>query len=85
MTKFTDQIFMHEPSATVFAQESADALANPQLRRNFRRAMDGLMAKRRDQFLFPEDTDSLRELSRRICKNAVRTDPQLMEQLEANC
>jgi L-lactate dehydrogenase complex protein LldF len=76
---------MHEPSATVFAQESADALANPQLRRNFRRAMDGLMAKRRDQFPVPEDTESLRELARRIRKNALRKLPDLLEQLEANC
>ena len=76
---------MHEPSAVAFEQESADALANPQLRRNFRRAMDGLMAKRRDQFPVLDETERLRELARRIRKNAIRKLPELLEQLETNC
>jgi len=76
---------MHEPSAAAFERDSADALANPQLRRNFRLAMDGLMAKRRNQFPLLEDTEALRELARRIRKNAIRKLPELLEQLEANC
>ena len=60
-------------------------MANPQLRRNFRLAMDGLMAKRRNQFPLLEDTEALRELARRIRKNAIRKLPELLEQLEANC
>ena len=63
---------MHEPSAAAFERDSADALANPQLRRNFRRAMDGLMAKRCNQFPLLEDTEALRELARRIRKNVLR-------------
>ncbi len=76
---------MQTLSAAAFAQDSTEALANPQLRRNFRRAMDGLMTKRQVQFSQAEETEAFRELSYRIRKNALRQLPELLERLEARC
>ncbi len=76
---------MQTLSAESFAQDSTEALANPQLRRNFRQAMDGLMVKRRVQFSQAEETEAFRELGYRIRKNALRQLPELLERLEARC
>ncbi|PWV71828.1 LutB/LldF family L-lactate oxidation iron-sulfur protein [Halomonas sp. A11-A] len=67
-----------------FHRQAHDALGNPQIRGNFRRAMDGLMAKRRDAFA-DWDLEALRELGANIRLRALARLPDLLEQLEANC
>ncbi|HSH57994.1 MAG TPA: LUD domain-containing protein, partial [Halomonas sp.] len=67
-----------------FHRQAHDALANPQIRANFRKAMDGLMAKRRDSF-DEWDLEALRELGANIRLRALARLPDLLEQLEANC
>nr|WP_306672334.1 LutB/LldF family L-lactate oxidation iron-sulfur protein [Geothrix fuzhouensis] len=58
---------------------------DPQLRANFRRAMDGLIAKRLAQFPDPRDLQDLRDLSTAIRSRSLLCLPELLEQLEANC
>ena len=72
-------------SAEKFQQDTFAALNNPQLRRNFKRAMGGLMEKRQAVFADGEEWQELRELGRSIRANALRKLPELLEQLEANC
>ncbi|MCM5704733.1 LutB/LldF family L-lactate oxidation iron-sulfur protein [Larsenimonas salina] len=67
-----------------FHHQSAQALSNPQLRHNFRGAMDGLMAKRLGSF-DSWDIEALRDLGQGIRQKALRYLPDLLEQLEANC
>ncbi|WP_444999888.1 LutB/LldF family L-lactate oxidation iron-sulfur protein [Halomonas mongoliensis] len=67
-----------------FHRQAHDALGNPQVRGNFRKAMDGLMAKRRDAFA-DWDLETLRELGANIRLRALARLPDLLEQLEANC
>lgn len=67
-----------------FLASSTRALGDPQLRRNFRRAMDGLMAKRAALFSDPGEWTRLRALGAAIrAKNLLRL-PELLEQLEAS-
>ncbi|MDT0512285.1 LutB/LldF family L-lactate oxidation iron-sulfur protein [Halomonas sp. LES1] len=67
-----------------FHRQAHDALGNPQIRANFRKAMDGLMAKRLDSF-DDWDLDALRELGANIRLRALARLPDLLEKLEANC
>lgn len=67
-----------------FHRQAHDALGNPQIRSNFRRAMDGLMDKRRDAF-GDWDVETLRELGANIRLRALAKLPDLLERLEANC
>ena len=67
-----------------FHRQAHDALENPQIRANFRKAMDGLMGKRRDVFS-DWDLETLRELGANIRQRALAKLPDLLEQLEANC
>jgi len=69
-------------SAEKFQQDTFAALNNPQLRRNFKRAMGGLMEKRQAVFADGEEWQELRELGRSIRANALRKLPELLEQLE---
>ena len=59
------------------------ALENPQIRSNFRNAMDGLMGKRRSAFEGWE-LETLRELGANIRQRALADLPNLLEQLEKN-
>ena len=68
-----------------FQRDTFSALNNPQLRRNFKRAMSGLMEKRQAVFPDAEEWQQLRELGSLIRANALRKLPELLEQLEANC
>ena len=68
-----------------FQRDTFSALNNPQLRRNFKRAMSGLMEKRQAVFPDAEEWQQLRELGSFIRANALRKLPELLEQLEANC
>nr|WP_275976046.1 LutB/LldF family L-lactate oxidation iron-sulfur protein [Geothrix oryzisoli] len=58
---------------------------DPQLRANFRRAMDGLITKRKAQFPDPRDLQDLRDLSTAIRSRSLLCLPELLEQLEASC
>ncbi|MEC7759062.1 MAG: LUD domain-containing protein, partial [SAR324 cluster bacterium] len=68
-----------------FQRDTFSALNNPQLRRNFKRAMSGLMEKRQAVFPDAEEWQQLRELGSLIRANALRKLPELLEQLEAKC
>ena len=49
-----------DPRQSDFTGKARIALDDPKLRANFRRAMDGLMAKRAGQFADPAEWASLR-------------------------
>ncbi|HEY1433761.1 MAG TPA: LutB/LldF family L-lactate oxidation iron-sulfur protein, partial [Thermoanaerobaculia bacterium] len=73
------------PTDPVFRPAAAAALKNPQLRANFRRAMDGLMEKRAAQFSDPIEWRDLRALGAAIRARSVARLPELLEQLEGRC
>ena len=60
-----------------------DALHNAQLRRNFRSAMTGIMARRAEQFPDETQLQALRDQARAVRANALVRQPELLEQLEA--
>jgi len=66
-----------------FRDAAAKALLDPQLRANFRRAMDGLITKRKAQFPDPRDLQDLRDLSTAIRSRSLLNLPALLEQFEA--
>ncbi|WP_166264065.1 LutB/LldF family L-lactate oxidation iron-sulfur protein [Marinobacter caseinilyticus] len=66
-----------------FHPRAREALANPQIRANFRKAMDGLMTKRQTAFEGWE-LEALRDLGANIRQRALSKLPDLLEQLEAN-
>jgi L-lactate dehydrogenase complex protein LldF len=68
-----------------FSARAPAALADPTLRRNFRRAMDGLMAKRAAQFTDPEAWAGLRARGAAARANALARLPELLERLESRC
>jgi L-lactate dehydrogenase complex protein LldF len=74
---------VHAESEILFREAAAQALLDPQLRANFRRAMDGLMAKRKAQFPDPADLQELRQLSTAIRSRSLLNLPDLLEQFEA--
>ncbi|MDD5393562.1 MAG: LutB/LldF family L-lactate oxidation iron-sulfur protein [Thiothrix sp.] len=59
-------------------------LAKPNVRANFRKAMDGLMSRRLDQFPDKAELERLRTQSMAIRANALSKLPELLEQLETN-
>jgi L-lactate dehydrogenase complex protein LldF len=76
---------MHGNLEVDFLASSRKALADPQLRRNFRGAMDGLMAKRAKVFPDPAEWTGLRALGAAIRAKNLLILPDLLEQLEAQC
>ena len=74
-----------ETGHTDFHASSSKALADPSLRANFRRAMDGLMAKRAAQFPDPAEWNALRDLAASIRARTLAKLPELLEALEARC
>lgn len=67
-----------------FRERVSRDLNNPQLRSNFREAMDFLMDKRSGRFTDEEQISNLRNLGASIRKRALSKLPDLLEQLEAN-
>ena len=61
-----------------------DALSNEEVRGNFRRAMDGLMSRRLDQFPDEEELERLRTQAMAIRSNSLDNLPDLLEKLETN-
>jgi L-lactate dehydrogenase complex protein LldF len=68
-----------------FREAATRALGNPELRANFRRAMDGLIAKRAAAFADPTEWRSLRALGASIRARTLARLPELLERLEASC
>jgi L-lactate dehydrogenase complex protein LldF len=68
-----------------FHASSSRALRDPKLRANFRRAMDGLMAKRAALFADPAEWEALRALAASIRARTLAKLPDLLEKLEAKC
>ncbi len=68
-----------------FHQRVHQALNNTQLRNNFRKAMDGLIAKRLVALPDPKRLDLLRFQGAMIRTNALSKLPELLEQLETKC
>jgi len=65
-----------------FSARAHDALNNPQLRANFRRAMDGLMTKRAAQFEDKDNWHALRARGAAIKARALARLPDLLEEFE---
>ena len=72
-------------NAPDFAAASHAALADPQLRGNFRRAMDGLMSKRAAQFADAGEWTGVRALAASVRLRALSKLPELLEKLEETC
>ncbi|RBW48514.1 LutB/LldF family L-lactate oxidation iron-sulfur protein [Marinobacter sp. F3R11] len=64
-----------------FHSRARTAIADPKIRKNFRKAMDGLIVKRKDAFE-GWDLEALRELGANIRLRALADLPDLLEQLE---
>lgn len=67
-----------------FKRNAREALGDGQLRRNFRGAMDFLMAKRMAQFPDADELERLRAFGNRVRARALSKLPDLLERLEAN-
>ena len=72
-------------SEKTFLEDTSTALKNQQLRRNFKRAMNGLMEKRRGMFPDTLELEELRGRAGGIRRKTLAHLPELLEQLEANC
>jgi L-lactate dehydrogenase complex protein LldF len=73
------------PGIPSFRRRAVEALADAELRSNFRRAMDGLMAKRAGRFSDPDEWRDLRALGASIRARTLARLPELLERLEARC
>ena len=62
-----------------FRGRAEEALADGQLRNNFRVAMDSLMTKRANAFPDADEREGLRELGNRIKAGALSRLPDLLE------
>ncbi len=69
----------------LFHPQAEAALANPELRANFRGAMDYLRDKRQTAFADPDEESAIRDRSEAIRQRCLSKLPTLLEQLEANC
>ncbi len=68
-----------------FHEQAKDALADKQLRQNFRGAMDYLRDKRRAAFPDPSEEKAIRDKAEAIRQRCLSKLPDLLEQLETNC
>ena len=71
----------HHIDVKEFHPRARAAIHNPQVRQNFRKAMDGLMTKRKSAFE-GWDLETLRDLGANIRMRALASLPDLLEQLE---
>ena len=76
---------MSVEGSPAFRPEAVRALRDSQLRANFRRAMDGLVAKRAAVFTDPIEWRELRALGASLRAGAIARLPELLEELERNC
>ncbi len=75
---------MRQTDSFDFAGNVSRALADRQLRRNLRAAMDTLIEKRNSVFADPQETEELRERGAAIKRRALSRLPALLAQLERN-
>ncbi len=68
-----------------FAANVDRALADPQLRRNFKVAMGSMISKRKAIFPEADYLEQLRQAGQEIRQRALRKLPELLEQLEQQC
>lgn len=68
-----------------FHPQTKAALADEQLRQNFRGAMDYLRDKRKSAFDDSNEEKNIRDLAEAIRQRCLSKLPALLEQLEANC
>ncbi|OZG71720.1 iron-sulfur cluster-binding protein [Hahella sp. CCB-MM4] len=68
-----------------FKNRVNEALADQELRGNFRGAMDFLMQKRAAMFPDQEDLEALRKRGEQVRNRCLQQLPDLLEQLEAQC
>ncbi|MGY5452515.1 LutB/LldF family L-lactate oxidation iron-sulfur protein [Agarivorans sp. MS3-6] len=71
--------------AKQFKSQAREALADQQLRDNFRGAMDYLQQKRKDAFNDPDELAQLRLHAENIRQRCLAKLPELLEQLERHC
>ncbi len=71
--------------SSAFHERVVENLAKAQVRGNFRRAMDGLMQHRLDQFPDTAELEHLRDEAFAIRAQALSQLPDLLEQLEQRC
>ncbi|MPY25015.1 iron-sulfur cluster-binding protein [Shewanella psychropiezotolerans] len=69
----------------LFHSQAKAALGDPQLRQNFRGAMDYLQYKRKSAFHDPVEEDKIRDLSEAIRQRCLSKLPQLLELLDTTC
>jgi L-lactate dehydrogenase complex protein LldF len=75
---------LHPHPPPSFKEASAAAIGDPQLRQNFRGAMNFLMAKRAAQFPDAEAFEQLRTVAENIRQHSLSRLPELLEKLEAS-
>jgi L-lactate dehydrogenase complex protein LldF len=73
------------PAKLDFHARSSAALKDPQVRANFRRAMDGLTARRAALFADADEWRDLRALGAAIRARSLARLPELLERLAASC
>jgi len=76
---------MHDTGPFNFKTNIVKALADKQLRRNLKSAMDGLKVKRRAVFADADELDALRAQGEAIKRRALSRLPDLLTRLEARC
>ncbi|GAA3550227.1 LutB/LldF family L-lactate oxidation iron-sulfur protein [Zobellella aerophila] len=69
----------------LFHPQAEAALADQELRANFRGAMDYLRDKRQAAFTDPDEEAAIRDRAEAIRRRCLSKLPALLEQLEANC
>jgi L-lactate dehydrogenase complex protein LldF len=85
MNESNHGVTIDEPGPEHFHDQAKKALADSQLRQNFRGAMDYLIDKRKIAFSDPEEENHIRDLSEAIRQRCLSKLPDLLEQLESNC
>ncbi|WP_407333129.1 LutB/LldF family L-lactate oxidation iron-sulfur protein [Enterovibrio sp. 27052020O] len=68
-----------------FHQQAKEALADKELRQNFRGAMDYLRGKRRDAFPDAAEEKAVRDRAEAIRQRCLSKLPELLEKLESQC
>ena len=76
---------MQSPEKFNFKDKVHQDLNKPQLRSNFRGAMDFLIEKRKSQFPDKTEKETLRQQGSLIRQRALSKLPELLEQLEQRC
>ncbi|MEH6532478.1 MAG: LutB/LldF family L-lactate oxidation iron-sulfur protein [Photobacterium frigidiphilum] len=85
MSQSNNGVHIQELAPEHFHDQAKAALADPQLRQNFRGAMDYLQDKRKTAFADPVEEKHIRDLSEAIRQRCLSKLPDLLEQLETNC